>query len=120
MRWPDEQLLDEFRFAPSCEACGRRVMPLDPHHCYRTRGQGGTRIDLRINLIALCRLCHTQAGIDSAFNRTLQAKIAQREGTTTERIVDYLNLVLRTDKSQPLPIWNGKPKQAVDFRQQPV
>jgi hypothetical protein len=105
----DEDALREARNRPACESCGRRVWPLDPHHCFRTRGPGGgSRLDLPCNLIGLCRVCHEKSD-GMVFNDGLKAIIAKREGTTVDAIKDYLNLVLRTPKERqrPEPTWKA-------------
>jgi hypothetical protein len=101
---PDDELLRTFRLKPACECCGRRVYPLEVHHCFVKRGMGGARrIDLSCNLIALTAYCHRKAEHSPAFNETLKAIIAAREGTTVEAITDYLNLVIRTPKEHARP-----------------
>ena len=52
-----EELLDVFRQATSCGWCKRGTSGADPHHIF-SRGAG--RLDIRVNLIPLCRLCHNE------------------------------------------------------------
>lgn len=104
MKWPDDDCLAEFRTRGECEMCRRRLYPLDPHHTFIKRGMGGaTRLDLPENLTALCRICHNQAEHSHEFNRLIQAHVARRHGTTVEAIMDWLHLIIRTDKNLPLP-----------------
>lgn len=43
-----------------CEACGRQAV--DIHHI-EARGMGGSKkLDIKENLMALCRYCHTVMG----------------------------------------------------------
>lgn len=56
MRIANDLLLDYFRSRP-CEVCGR-APPSEPHHVYRTGIGGGSRLDVALNLMSLCRLCH--------------------------------------------------------------
>lgn len=97
----DESVLDEFRTRGLCERCRMPAMPLDPHHCFKTRGAG--RLDLRCNLIGICWHCHRLCHHDHKINFECQEIIAKREGTTVQAIMDYLNLVLRTPKESPQP-----------------
>lgn len=54
----DEKLLNEFRGAGRCEWCKASCRRREPHHV-ATRGMGGGgRLDIRINLVALCCRCH--------------------------------------------------------------
>ena len=95
----NEDLLAEFRCRGACEMCGRRVYPLQPDH-YRCRGMGGgSRLDIRINLAALCPPCHTeyQEAPREKRRRVLEV-IAKRERTTPEDIEAVVAVILRTPK----------------------
>lgn len=105
MKIIDDAVLAEFRAGP-CERC-RRPGPCDPHHCFITRGVGGgTRLDMRQNLLSLCFQCHHYCHNVPGVNAECRRIIAKREGSTVEAIENYLWLVLRTDKNQPLPAWS--------------
>lgn len=56
MKIVNKELLDEVRKG-SCELCGCGG-PCDPHHLFERGAGGGNRLDVRWNLIALCRECH--------------------------------------------------------------
>jgi hypothetical protein len=87
----NEPLLSEFRRKTRCEWCGQNSRTgLDPHHIY-TRGAG--RLDIRLNLIALCRLCHAEVHAGIVDKYSLVAVVAQREKTdydTIERLIWHL------------------------------
>lgn len=53
----DEDLLDEFRQG-SCEWPGCSRSPCDPHHVFERGAGGGNRLDVRWNLMSLCREHH--------------------------------------------------------------
>lgn len=59
MKIEDPDLLFQFRLKLRCEHCGKRG-PVDPHHLFSRGFGGGTRLDIAINLIALCRKCHDE------------------------------------------------------------
>ncbi len=92
-------LLREFRAGNRCEWCGRTVAELDPHHYWQKRGVGGgSRLDIRINLIGLCRgfvcgrfvSCHDDAEAGIISREDLLDKVAAREGTTPAAIRDEI------------------------------
>ncbi len=60
----DEALLAEFSLLPACELCGRpreERERLDPNHILQRGAGGGSRLDLRENVVACCHEpCHMQ------------------------------------------------------------
>lgn len=54
---PDEKLLDDFRTFGRCDVCDY-VGAREPHHIVKRGMDGGSRMDIRINLLATCRDCH--------------------------------------------------------------
>jgi hypothetical protein len=107
MRVVNESLLSEFRTAPRCEICGRRVYPLQPDH-YRCRGMGGgSRLDIRINIAALCPPCHTEYQEAPRWKRRKVLEvIAKREKTTPEDIEAVVNFILRLPKGAAKPTFS--------------
>jgi hypothetical protein len=97
MRIENENLLDWFRNAPKCEWC-RKPTPAgcDPHHV-RSRGAG--RIDVRENLVSLCRVCHTihHAGCEPTTEDLLEV-VAKREGRTVESIRRKIDRLRNDDR----------------------
>jgi len=92
---PDnEALLDEFRFKPRCEWCGRLMCNerLHPHHIFG-RGMGGwSRMDVRINLVGLCAEDHAaHHNGQRPLTIDLLAIVAAREKTTQDAIRDEIN-----------------------------
>lgn len=73
----DEELLDEFRKG-NCELCGCSG-PSDPHHLFERGMGGGNRLDIRINLMSLCRTCHTLVQGNKAILPKLCFMVLQRE-----------------------------------------
>ena len=77
----DADLLDEFRRKPRCEWCNARSRHgLDPHHVFARGMGGGGRLDVRINLVSLCRTCHGEVHGGRIMRRDLLAIVAAREG----------------------------------------
>ena len=81
MKVVNEDLLDEFRAPGRCEWCtdycpdGR-----DPHHLWARGMGGGGRLDIRENLISLCRVCHSLFHAGHIGRYDLLAIVAHREG----------------------------------------
>lgn len=81
----DEALLATFRPGP-CEMCGRPG-PTEPHHVFARGLGGGWRLDIRINLIAICRVCHDRVhwgklGTAVETRDYLLGIVAERERST--------------------------------------
>lgn len=92
----DERLLDIFRAMP-CEHCGYHTA--EPHHVYAKGMGGGGRLDVRVNLVALCRVCHSQHHNGNSPTRAvLLGIVAQREKTTTDAIQDEIYRLRRQPK----------------------
>src|SRR5438046_1092997 len=95
----DEACLDAFRQAPHCEYCrtpsrGR----LEPHH-YHPRGrEAATQLDIRENLIALCRLCHQKCEDVNIPRHVILALISVRLAKWPVEIEDLIFRLLRTPK----------------------
>ena len=61
-----------------CESC-YGIGALECHHIFTRGAGGGQRLDVRINLIMLCKECHEQAQRNRIPRRTLLALAAERE-----------------------------------------
>lgn len=97
MRIIDEDALDECRERWRCERCGKPTPSgCEPHHIF-TRGAG--RLDIRCNLIGLCRACHpeVQEGGKAARDECLLI-VARRERMSIEDIEDIVNSLRRRPK----------------------
>ena len=104
MKIIDEELLDCFRGAGLCEYCGKLVVRREPHHLFcRGMGSGG-RLDVRINLVAICATfsggdnCHARAHSGEITRSELLEIVAAREQTTVEEIEATIHLMRRTPK----------------------
>lgn len=103
LRIVDDALLQTFREKPRCEYCLRPTPNgCDPAHIF-SRGAG--RLDIPINLVALCRSpCHTNNHAANSGNRLrpnrddLLLVVALREGLRVEDIVDEVHRLRRTPK----------------------
>lgn len=80
MRVVDDALVARFAGKKRCEWCGK-VKKCDPHHVW-TRGAG--RVDVRTNLVSLCRKDHNAFHAGVIKRAALVAIVAQREGCTPE------------------------------------
>jgi hypothetical protein len=101
MRIENERLLAEFRHAARCEWCGKRTpQGCDPAHLF-SRGAG--RVDVRDNLAALCRECHTKqhAGNEPTVEQLL-VLVAKREGKTPQTI---RNKIARIRRDTSKKVW---------------
>ena len=93
------ELLRQFREKGKCEFCGQRSgTGLDPHHIFSKGIGGGSQLDVAINLIALCRMCHRYYHNGKIYRQELLEIVAKREGTTLEAIVDEIYRLRRTPK----------------------
>lgn len=90
LRIENPDLLAYFRSRP-CEICGARP-PSDPEHVF-PRGLGdANRLDIRINLVSLCRACHTRAhsGHGEPTRGQLKALVARRERMSVEAVQEQI------------------------------
>ena len=96
----NKTLLATFRVAGKCEACGKWCNERDPHHVF---SKGAGRVDARLNLIALCRLCHNGFHASGKPSRAeLLVIVGKREGKTPEDIEDFVYRVRRDSRCK---IW---------------
>lgn len=88
----NKALLEEFRCKTVCEWCKKTTRSgLDPHHLW-CRGRGDAfRLDVRINLAALCRACHNAVHAGNILRCDLLAVVAAREG----RLQDEMEAEIR-------------------------
>ena len=101
MKIIDEAVLEMYRRKTRCEHCGRFCPTgLDPHHAIVKRGMGGgSRLDIHLNLVALCRgftrngwkSCHAEAERGEITIDAMAKIIARREGTTPENVIKTVN-----------------------------
>lgn len=88
----DEALLDEFRTAGQCELCGKDAPRREPHHAFARGLGGGSRLDVRVNLVAVSAqgtfVCHCHRLFHDGFipRRCVLAIIALREGMTIDAV----------------------------------
>ncbi len=85
MKIVDELLLESFRAPGRCEYCGHYCQRREPHHIFSRGMGGGSRLDVRINLISLCpafvgQECHNQYHAGHILRCDLLAIVAKREG----------------------------------------
>lgn len=59
MKIINNKLLATFRQTPACEICHDRAR-CQPHHIICRGAGGGRRLDVRINLVAVCVFCHAR------------------------------------------------------------
>lgn len=100
MRIVDEPLLNYFRHKRACEYCGNDRAPgFDPHHVFcKGMGSGG-RLDVCLNLLALCRNCH-QAFHDGHTPRHKFIEIiAYREGLEPDQVVAAIWTLRRRERA---------------------
>ena len=100
MRVVDKALLAVFRSAQRCEWCGKATPEgCHPHHLWGRGLGGGSRLDIRLNLAALCARCHR---LHHDGHRPLKcdllAIVAAREHTTQDRIERVVYKIRRTPK----------------------
>jgi hypothetical protein len=94
----DPQLLFEFRLKGRCEWCSK-ARPVNAHHIFCRGLGGGSRLDVAINLIALCPFCHSDFHNGHIARYDLLAIVAKREGKLQDEIVTEIYRLLRTPKT---------------------
>jgi hypothetical protein len=110
LRVLNKALLREFHCVRDCEGCGRRVKCCG-HHIKPAGMSGGSRMDLRINIVAIgltefdCS-CHMDfhdgrgQSCEKQKQRFLQA-VGKREKCQWQDITPVVNLVWRAPKGSP-------------------
>ena len=95
----DELLLAEFRAKSHCELC-KRWCPgeLDAHHVFARGMGGGKRLDLRINLVSLCRWCHQDYHSGRISRHELLTLVAHRENRRPGAIATEIYRLRRRPK----------------------
>lgn len=100
MKLVDEEALDQFRGPGLCEWCGKKTSNRDPHHIF---SKGAGRVDIKENIIALDRHCHTMVH-SGAITRSQMLEIAaKREGTTPEEITNEVYRIRRSVRKMDGP-----------------
>lgn len=89
MKIISEELLAEFRAKDRCEYCGRAVL-VQPHHIFARGQESCRRLDVAINLIALCIDDHTATHTGQILREDLLAIVAKRERTTQQDIQEEI------------------------------
>jgi hypothetical protein len=98
MKIINEELLAFLRRPGSCDWCERAASVRQPHHL-RCRGMGGGgRLDILINLAALHPLCHQKVQGVRGYEIRLLEKVAYREGTIPQEVVQVRNHLRRLPK----------------------
>lgn len=104
MRIVDEKLLRTFRVAGPCEYCKRWCQVREPHHLFGRGCGGATRLDVRINLIALgssrlfaCQ-CHQEIHAGRVSREDLLLIVSAREGLLQHQIEEQIYAMRRAPK----------------------
>ncbi len=101
MKLERPDVLDLFRRAEWCEWCGEATPGgCDPAHVY-SRGAG--QVDIRLNVVSLCRTCHSKEHNGNITKAELLAVVARREGVKVETIGKVVQAIRRWPKEKPLP-----------------
>jgi hypothetical protein len=99
MKLIDKSLIASFR-GSICEWC-LYVAASEGHHIF---SKGAGRVDIRGNLVSLCRLCHTKAHAGHSPTREqLLTVAARREKTTAEAITAEVQRIRRLTKEGKEP-----------------
>ena len=96
----DQKLLDSFKEPGACSYCGAWLEQLDPHHILCRGMGGGGRIDLSINIVALCRTpCHSMAQANNISRPYLFELVAKREKIKDAvKMADLVTLIRNSPK----------------------
>lgn len=106
MRITDDELMEEFRRATHCSYCGVACpQGCDPAHAY-SRGAG--RLDVRWNLLALCRPCHIRNHHNAITRYQVLTVIARRENVALSSIQEAIYLLRRADRGWTSNQWDNE------------
>jgi hypothetical protein len=86
----DESALQPFREKGPCEWCGMVCSWRDPHHIFARGMGGGGRLDLKTNLVGLCRPCHDKAHSGEITKSALVLVVAKRESIKASDVIDAI------------------------------
>lgn len=95
------QALMQARLRFRCEWC-KAAGPVCPHHLKHRGMGGGSRLDVRINLIALCQTDHDAYHAGHILRADLLAVVAQREDCLQDEIETVIGILVRLPK-EPRP-----------------
>ena len=103
MKIVNEQLLDLFRTSGQCEICLAKCPAREPHHLFCRGMGGGSRLDVRINLVAVGRSgrfcqCHTEIHDGNLAVNSIFQVVSAREGFEIDDILDVMYLFRRLPK----------------------
>src|SRR5947209_1902092 len=96
----NEPLLQYFRTRPMCEHCGLRK-GVEPHHVFGRGAGGGTRLDIVVNLIALCPGCHRAAQAYRIPQFEVISIVARREGLLVAEVKAAVYRMRQREKGRP-------------------
>lgn len=97
----DEILMQEMRDAKRCNLCGKMRYygcPMHPHHIARRGTGGGSRVDVRFNLLALHWDCHDSTENGHVPILVQWACVAAREKKTIEEVSSFVNALINAPK----------------------
>lgn len=106
MRIINPSLLESFRMKRVCEWCGRanRGSHMEAHHLFCKGMGGGSRLDVAINLCALCRECHQSSHDGNEPTKIdLLAIVAQRESRQQDEMEREIFRLIRADQNGKEP-----------------
>ena len=98
MKIENPSLLRKFSSPGICEYCKRPSPVRHAHHLSARGMDSGKQLDVRINLIGLCPLCHQELHDGNILRIDLQAVVAVREGVNQDDIRSVMSLLNRVPK----------------------
>lgn len=99
MKVIDDALLREIAEFGWCEKCQKRYPSgVDPAHIVARGMGGGSRVDVRENVIGLCRQHHSEHHNGKISQDEMWAMAARRLGKTVDECKAKVYLILRTPK----------------------
>ncbi len=89
MKVINNRLLKLFREKERCERCGR-LTTVQPHHVFGRGYESCRRLDVAVNLISLCGICHDRFHMGRIERQNLLEIVAKRERTTVQAIEEEI------------------------------
>ncbi len=104
----DEAMIAAYRLPGNCQWCGLFCSAREAHHLWARGIGGGSRLDIRINLIALGRTqpfplcpCHGEIHAGRIRREDLLLVVAQRDGLLQDEIEMEIYRLLREPGEKP-------------------
>ncbi len=95
MKLENDDALDFARGPGVCDWCKGRIAGREPHHIF---SKGAGQVDIKSNIAAICRVCHTSVHFGEIDDNDILAVVAGRENVLQGDIEAVVWLIRRMPK----------------------